>query len=304
MATAQPLWTGIPCEEGSFTLDGRYPYTLSADNHFLILGNRLVDLTTGEQQNLPIEGGIGSFSPDNKYYTYARWDNIYLFDLLTKENTILFEARCATYVSNPGGFSNICAKVGLPIWIDDTTLVYSGYIGDMPDMVEGLDPVEPNHTFVVSVDGSIQQDFPQGLNIVGKWGSTLVFNYFNSEDDGYQWLDATDLKNGVIAPYSFYGNYSFLVISPDGQYHLARIDNAWHLVELRTNQDIKIVRTGVENCSNPIWSPDQKFIACQTQEGSSYSTVIISLDGFRDRPLLEVSGSIHFPGKKVLAWLP
>lgn len=273
-----------------------------------MVGNRLVDLTTGEQQNLPIEGGIGSFSPDNNFYAYAghppSGKNLILYNLLTKENTILFESPCASYVSNPGGYTTICAEIGVPRWIDDTTLVYSGYIGDMPNVVEGLNVVEPNYTFVVGIDGSVYQEFPQGLNIVGKWGSTLVFNYFNSEDNIYKWLDATDLKNGIIAPYSFYGNYSFLVISPDGQYHLARIDNVWHLVELRTNQDIKIVRTGVESCSNPIWSPDHKFIACQTQEGSSYSTVIISLDGFRDRPLPEVSGSIHFPGKNVLAWLP
>ena len=317
------LWTGIPCEPkwglSSIPLsqDGRYAMLISdhAPNRLVLL-----NLTTGESKSLPLPDFdiskaikiIGAFSPNNRYFAFSEYNpsdylilpRVYLMDLATGTNSILFENPCARYGplgDNLG--STVCASIGLPQWIDDTTLVFSGYSGDMPNAVKRGINIDPNRTFVMDVDGKILQEFMPALFIGRVFGPTLLYYEYGKSEEGYKWMDTADLKHGEIKPHLLdvasqfragkVGDKGYLElpdISPDGQFAFQRIDGVWHLIGLRSSSDTKIRNTS-EQCG--MWSPDQKYILC-----GDAKLGIISLEGSVDRELV-------FPQLYWLfAWLP
>ncbi|MGA9397917.1 MAG: hypothetical protein WBV22_06610 [Anaerolineaceae bacterium] len=323
MESPAPLWTGIPCtNKASATKvirshDLQYAMLITDIYSFKLM---LLNLTNGEFKNLTLPDinfqsieVNGAFSPDNRYFIYSVnlsdniYSGLYLLDLAKSTNSILFKSPCATYSQlrySGGGGSTICADIGLPQWIDDSTVVFSGYSGDMPETVESGVAVDPNRTFIMDVEGNIHQEFSPALYIGKVSGPTLLFYYYGKSEEGYKWLDTADLKQGVIKPHLLDVNGQFRAgqigdrgylelpdISPDGQLVIQQIDGKLHLIGLRSGSDTEIRSARAFKCTFGIlWSPDQKNIKCQD--------VIISLEGFADQKILDTTEYSLF------AWLP
>jgi hypothetical protein len=312
MQSAQPLWAEIPCY-----IDDHYQfhswYVVSADVHYVMLDTAdpsvfgIVDLTTGEFNQLPKSpleaayNGDGAFSPDNRYFAFSdsgmgEPSKIYLLNTKTGKYSIIYEGSCAAYISNTGGYMEICSWVSAPRWIDEETIVYNGYSGDMPNEIE-TSSVGTNHTFVARVDGSIIKEFSPVLSIEGIFGPTV--GLFNEESHEYWWLDVTDLIKGniefqphnVIKP-----EPGFPAISPDGRFSFFKLEGEWHLFEIHTGVDKKIVHTKIIGCGYP-WSPSENYIVCTGEKNGETFQVVTSLEGFRDQALPQFNGI-------VIGWLP
>jgi hypothetical protein len=332
MEAPAPLWTGIPCQTHSNRLafpispDGRYamtivnaPFIPSTPPYFSLM---LLDLTNGKTRSLAapeydrLQGqqmkASGAFSSDDRYFAYTvnsldhGPDRLYLLDLASGNSSILFDSPCASYNQTGSGMgSTFCAMVGFPYWIDATSLVFSGYSGKMPGAIQlGVD-IEPNHTFVMGVDGTILQDLTPALYIRGIYGPTVLFHELGKTENGYQWQEAAELKQGKVDPHPLdvdsqfrarqVGSPGYLEgpsISPDGQYTLQRIGGVWHLIGLRTGTDAEIRNTRLKDCYYFLWSPDQKNVLC------SEENTIISLEGAADQKMT------YLPDLTWFAWLP
>jgi WD40 repeat protein len=315
MDAPQPLWTGFPY--AWFTPSGSYvdpEFAVSADKKFVMpYGNAgIVDLTTGTFQKLPLEGvtqlgsrGIyGAFSPDSHFLAYSLTGDagysrsgLYLFDLTTSESTTLYEGPCEFYDL----FGEVCGGTGRPFWIDKNTLVFNGYAGTMPNSVQKFSEVEeplPNRTFVIALDGTLLQEISPMLGsgslienqLVS--GPTMLFGVHNGvTETEWNWLETADLVQGVINANPISGmNF---VLSPDGQFVLQRIDNQWHLIELRTGTDKKLKGEYLIGCLHAAWSPDGKYLACSTRASgnfNSYRLLVISLESGTIREIKEAEG--------------
>ena len=322
MKSPTPIWTGIPCKPNSFISK----WIISPDRHyaiFIIDGDSLdlvlLNLLTGDYKNLPLPDiefesirVNGAISPDNRFLAYSvnkmlpNYSNpwLYLVDLEAGTDSVLYENPCAYYKSFRDLYGgNVCATIGIPQWIDNTTIVFSGYAGDMPESNVSGSTIDPNRTFVMDINGNILQEFSPALTIGGIFGPNLLFYYDEKIEEGYKWLDTTDLKQGVIKPHLLNTNSQFVAghigesgylklpfISPDGQFAFQRIDGIWHLIGLRSGSDIEVRNTWAYLCLSAVWSPDQKNIKCDDD--------IISLEGLADRKSLDTSQYSFF------AWLP
>jgi hypothetical protein len=327
MESPAPLWTEIPCSPNHvFSSIAR-----SFDNHYYMFISDapparmvLVDLVTGEFKNLPLPDDDlsealrirGDFSPNNQYFVYSV-DNpnnhsiiprVYLMDLATGTNSILFESPCAEYSEHANVFysTRICASMGSPQWLDETTLVFIGYSGEMPiTVVWGVEDVEvdPNQTFVMDVVGTILHQFTPALYISGITGPTVLYYEYGKGEEGYKWMETNDLKLGEVKPHlldvssqftdGHVGDSGYLQdvrISPDGQFVFQKIDGDWHQIGLRSDSDTKLSYS-LDDCS--LWSPDREYIVCGLAQPR-----IMSLEGFADQ-------KFSYPEFYVpIAWLP
>jgi hypothetical protein len=323
MGTPAPLWTGIPCKPNSSISK----WSISTDHHYAVLITDglslnlvLLNLINGDSKNLPLPDidfkSIeinGAISPDNRFFVYSvnkmtpNYTNPWLYsvDLEKGTDTILYKNPCTAY-TYPSGLSagNVCATIGNPQWIDDKTIVFNGYSGDMPGRIGSEPTINPNRTLVIDLNGSILQEFNPVLHIGGIFGPTLLFYLDEKNGKGYEWLEKVDLKQGVINPHLLNPNSQFKIghigdnnyleipsISPDGQFAFQPIDGKWHLIGLRSGSDVEIHNTSVYSCDlGGLWSPDQKSFLCNDD--------IISLDGLADRKTQNASKYSLF------AWLP
>jgi hypothetical protein len=317
----QPLWTDIPCyiEPPKNTLNqnqnpSKYiRFIASPNGHYILLNmppaegmsvSGLVNLVTGQYKRLPKSTiqteplEVIGFSPNNSYIAFFETNSttphgpkkVLLFDMKKEIYSIAFEVpplRCASYT--PGGTTK-CADLWEPKWINDSTLVYSIFTGEMPNKIENNIPPKPNQTIIVTVDGTILQELKPVLDIEGVFGSILGVNT-NPHDLSFDtdlsdaWLETDNLINGLIQTNSL--KYIPSYFSPDGKYALGKIDKDWFLLELRTGAEKKI-HTKAQH-SVQIWSPDVKYILS--------GGMIVSLEGFRDRTLPPFTGQI-------ITWLP
>ena len=328
MESPSLLWKAIACQPHSNELgfsissDGHYamlisdaPYNTSTPPYFNLL---ILDLTSGEYKKMPAPEytamqvsqmkASGAFSPDNRYFAYTvnsyhnGLNRLYLMEMASGKNSILFDSPCAQYSLRGFGMggSTFCATVGLPQWLDDTTLVFSGYSGEMPLAIQLGNDIDPNHTFVMNLDGTILQNFTPALYVGGVFGQTLLYYEYGKSAEGYKWLETVELKQGKINAHALdiasqfrAGKFLELPsISPDGQYAFQRIGDIWHLIGLRTGSDTEIRSTGVKTCYYFLWSPDQKNILCSDDDA------IISLEGYADQRIPNPTGLTRF------AWLP
>jgi hypothetical protein len=114
----------------------------------------------------------GAISPDNRFLAYSvnkmlpNYSNLwlYLVDLEAGTDSVLYENPCAYYKSFRDLYGgNVCATIGIPQWIDNTTIVFSGYSGDMPESIVSGSTVDPNRTFVMDLNVGlkllVQQDY-------------------------------------------------------------------------------------------------------------------------------------------------
>lgn len=319
MQSEQPLWSDIPCylsEEPSYPIDqnpSKYPvFTVSANGNYILLnmpaaeglsGFGIVNMLTGEYKRLPKPPMqtenlmVVGFSTNNSYLAFleSSGENRFgptralVFDMTKEIYSIVFEipTRCAFYTPVN---STICAKTWVPKWINDSTLIYSIFTGEMPNIIENNIPPNPNQTIIVNVDGTILQEFMPALDIDGVFGPTLGVNtnpnYFSFDtNQSPRWLETDNLINGIIQTNSL--RYRNSYFSPDGKYALGEIDEDWVLFELRTGVGKKI-QTKAHH-SVQLWSPDLKYILS--------GRMIVSLEGFRDRTLPLFNGQI-------ITWLP
>jgi hypothetical protein len=314
--TEQPLWTDIPCyiEPPKNTLNQNLSkyirFIVSPNGHYILLNmppaegmsvSGLVNLVTGEYKRLPKSTiqteplEVVGFSPNNNYIAFfeIRSETPYgpkkvlLFDMKKEKYSIAFEVppdRCASYT--PGG-TTICAVQWEPKWINDTTLVYSIFTGEMPNKIEKYISPNPNQTIIVNVDGIILQEFKPALDIEGVFGPTLGVNTDLSSDTDLSdaWLETDNLINGIIQTNSL--KYRTSDFSPDGKYALGEIDEDWVLFDLRSGVEKKI-QTKAHH-SVQLWSPDLKYIFI--------GRMVVSLEGFRDRILPPFTGQL-------ITWLP
>jgi len=341
MDAPTPLWMNLPCQTHSNEL----AFPISSDGHFamLILNGpfipstppyfslSLLDLTSGEFKSLPAPeysrleaqsmNASGAFSPDDRYFAYtvnssvSGPNRLYLLNLASGESSILFESPCAPYNQTGMGMgSNFCASVGNPVWIDATTLVFSGFSGELPQSIVLGNTIHPNHTFVMSLDGTVLQGLSPALHIGGVYGPTLLYYVDGQVAQGYEWTEMTDLKQGQLNPHLLDVNSQFLPgkvgdenhlfmpsISPDGEYAFQRIGSVWHLIGLRNGSDKKILNTSVKTCYSLMWAPDQKNVMCRD---SSQYNAIISLEGYRDQRLPYSHGMPFGEDIRLFAWLP
>jgi hypothetical protein len=176
-----PLWTALPCNFSTGVI-------VSPDRHFAMFISDLphvelllFDLTSGEYKYLTLPEihsrdfhSRGAFSPNDRYFAYAEngyilsISRLHLLDLATGKDSILFESSHANYSSPGMAFSStsVYADIGNPQWIDETTLVFSGYSGDMPVATKFGAHVDPNHTFVMDVDGTSVKFLDQHCSIL------------------------------------------------------------------------------------------------------------------------------------------
>ncbi len=322
MKSPEQLWTNLPCNKTGFS-----SILVSQDNKFALLisdslPNRLVqlNLSTGETKIIllpdfetpkPIELK-GALSPNNRYFVFSEYNpvdfwikpRVYLIDLALGSNSILFESPCAPY-GNLGDKNGtiVCASIGLPQWIDNETIIFSSYSDDLPKTVEWGADIDPNRTFVMDLNGNILQEITPALYIAEIAGPTMLYYEYDKGNEGYKWIETSEVKQGVINPHLLNVNSQFRNnnigdpgyleipnISPDGQFALQRIDGVWHLIGLRDGTDI-VTPISREHCGR--WSPDQKFIWC----GDSGSE-IISLESFKSTKLIFPQTFWPF------AWLP
>ena len=265
----------------------------------------LLNLLTGEHKRLPKSTiqtetlEVVGFSPNNSYIAFFETNSetrfgpkrVLLFDMAKEIYSIAFEVptRCDFY--NPGG-TLICAKTWEPKWINDTTLVYSIFSGDMPNKIENFIPPNPNQTIIVDVDGTILQELKPALDIEDVFGSTVGVNtnphdYAIDTNNSDKWLETDNLLKGNITFNSL--KFTATYFSPDGKYALGVTGEDWVLFELRTGVEKKIDTKVNHYQPQMVWSPDAKYIFC--------GGTVVSLEGFRDRTLPPFND-------QVITWLP
>jgi hypothetical protein len=300
----------------------------------------VVDIPTGVIKPLPLPGvsrldysGIwGAFSPDNSLLAYALTGSfgysksgLYVFNLASGETSTLYEAPCSSYVLT----GDVCGAVLSPLWIDQTTLIFNGFKGEMPEKIDvtksNLNPIgsphipSPNRTFVVTIDGTVLQEFETVLENPEIQGKTLFVSIYTedaeacyqkcqeADADGSrscsdfcpfqgQWFNTDDVKQGVIKSRSSTLNYA--VLSPDGKFLLNYLNGLWHLIDIRDGTD-KVVENLAKACGDrfPTWSPNGKYIACMSQ--AAHQLQIVSLDGSPDLSL-----PLDTTGNDLFVWVP
>ena len=279
LQSPRPLWTGIPGR-----LDGdRQPIgpaiAVSADRKRAMLITAsfevvIVDLSSGGFERVPvpaggaIESAYGVFSPDGRRLAFVVTEKegtkarLYTRDLAAGKSFTLYQAPCRTY-SGSGESRLICGGFDPPVWIDETTLAYGAYVGDMPKEVfitknaTWVQSPGPNRYIVTGFDGTAaRQSTPNGYFPTENNGRTVV-------GDGF-WMEASDLKAGVTITHALAGRYPRL--SPDGESVVQDIDGKWHVTALRTGVDQEVGYTDIPSlllCHEFAWSPGAKAIACR-----------------------------------------
>jgi hypothetical protein len=317
-----PHKPGIDWIGGVFSEDGKFLMVYDEDPANVVI----VDVLTGVIKPVSLPGITrlaygsvwGSFSPDNNYLVYALTgkegiskSGLYLLNLASGETATLYEPSCSDYLM--GG--EVCGAVYDPNWIDDATLIFNAYKGEMPETINvikstthpyGVPQIPPpNRTFVITLDGAIIQEFEpvfghldvQGITlIVGKYSGGL---YYAGDVEEVLLFETTDIKHGVVKPKPFKFSIGS-ALSPDGNYALNSINDQWHLIDLRSGSD-QIVENVERNCgvgSYP-WSPSGKYIVCNGVMGTQYLR-IVSLAGLPDH---ELPLSIHFISQPFI-WVP
>ena len=275
-----------------------------------LLDLSLLDLTSGKSKDMqfPQYGftpiSKGAFSPDDRYFAFSasyQSNALHLLNLKTGQDSIIFRGSCDRYTNQINTVTEpVCGNIDDPIWLDNTTLVFSAYTGIMPEMLKLGDQIKPDTTYVLNLDGAIWPISP-ALYIRQVFGNTLLYYEYGKSKDGYKWLDTNEMKKGLIIPHLFKVDSTYLEsteypdppsISPDGQFAFTRIHGAWHLFNLRGGSDTKIANTGVGECWDLLWSPNQKYLFC----GSEYT--VISLEGYADQKIPYLKGFVPF------IWLP
>lgn len=274
------LWTGIPGR-----LDGdKQPLgpaiAVSPDRKRAMLITAsfevvVVDLISGGFERMPlptggaIESAYGVFSPGGQHLAYVVFEKdgfrsrLYTRDLAAGKSFTLYQAPCRTY-SGSGESRLICGGFDPPVWIDETTLAYGAYVGDMPKEIfitknaMWNEAPRPNRYVVTGFDGTpAQRPTPSGHFPTENNGRTVV-------GDGF-WMEAADLKAGVTITHPLAGRYPHL--SPDGEFVVQAIDDKWHMTGLRIKSDLDlgwaIDLPSLNLCHEFAWSPGAKAIACR-----------------------------------------
>ncbi len=279
LQSPRALWTGIPGR-----LDGdKQPLgpaiAVSPDRKRAMLITAsfeviIIDLASGgfERVALPaggvIESAYGVFSPDSRRLAYAVFEKegfrsrLYTRDLAAGKSFTLYQAPCRTY-SGAGESRLVCGGFDLPVWLDENTLAYGAYIGEMPkdifitkNATWNESPAANRHV-VTGFDGTaVRQSAPNRYFPTEIKDQTAV-------GDGW-WMEATDLKQGVTITHSLAGRYPRL--SPNGESVVQDIDQKWHVTTLRTGIDQEVGYTDLPSlllCHEFAWSPGAKAIACR-----------------------------------------
>lgn len=281
MTEPQPLWTGIPGRVNAPSEKPSPVIVASPDHkHALVMQEfsaiLIIDLTNGEFIRIPLPERehesteyydlAAEFSPDSRYLAYAltgrgsTHSGMYLYDLTTQKQSILFTSPCATY----GGktISLVCGEVKPPFWLDATTLKFSAFEGQPPKTtIAGI--ISPNHTFVMDVTGKrlpdsvsavLSTQSAQGLTALPE-AVDAVHSGSERTPDGLSVLRWQRVRQNVKgAPFA----------------------DTWHLINLSSGADqelhhlfycepaLNIITYGVRGL---VWSPDGKSFACMTTAG-------------------------------------
>lgn len=321
------LWSDLP---GYFNTSRRPtggPVVSPGGRYAVLPGSVIVvDLVNGDYHGIPfptIGGGVvvntsyykragfvAAFSPDSRYLAYALRgrdlssadSGLYVYELGSDALLTLHEAPCESYAQ----YQLVCGDVSQPAWLDNTTLVYDYFVGEMPQKVtfgigRGFPEVASNRSAVVTVSGEVLHELGQALGIVGGSGQTILIDTMMDDGEADRWLEAADVRKGIAKT----GNPLFGgSLSPDGR---RSIDKARYY-DLRHVEALPAIEVS-HLSDNLVWSPDAKYVASLYQENpkSPQELYLISLDGLPEQPVLNLEefAMSDRPGNWwLLGWLP
>ena len=323
----QVLWSDLP---GAFSEPESDFYTInplvSPGGEYAVLPGSLVvvnlatgeqhaialpglNLTTGDHETIPIREALHNvrnhrnfrpaFSPTSRYLAYSlsgerppvyAESGLYLLDLTDQTVTTLFEGPCAEYT----GHGTICGDISWPVWLDETTLAFASFAGEMPEEVTwpAMPELIPNHTTVLTTEGAILQEFEQPLGIDVAGQTAVIYSEL-----GAVRLEVAELKQGTTSGAPIDGDF---VLSPDGRF--AYFGEEGKLVELRTGSTTTIASYSLDFRGDIRWSPDGGFIAFWNE--ISDELTIISLEGGPAGLLIDLDDVSDRNDWWLLGWVP
>ncbi len=243
--------------------------TFSADNTHLLVkkgGLQIVDLKKqtvtplGSEEIASSVSNCGWWSPDgNKVAYFSVNGDLYVFDLLTQQNILIYEMPKANY-----GVSAEFAQTTIHgqyyeenPWTNSNQLLFNAYAGNMPGTVTLGAPnpqLLPNTSFLATLtdDGVALEDTAKEWGVVDscKDGKYVLLYHYSDTDDGYFYskgfgsfseltpvkINTNDLGGGLGF---FPGECRLWYVANDPEAERKNEPVFFHFLDLETNQDVK-----------------------------------------------------------------